>query len=357
MPVVAYNNHPSLERVAREGVDVISSERAKHQDIRELHIGFLNMMPDAAFLATERQFFRLTAAATNIVQIYIHPICCNGIIREQAISEHIEAYYQNFDDIKAKGLDAIIVTGANPKLADLTQEAYWQHATEIFQWAENNVCSVFFSCLASHAVIQAQYDLKREPLAEKLWGIYSHKVVDKGHPLVSNINTRFDMPHSRGNDVAEKQLLEKKLKILVNSREAGVAIATSKDGFRQIYCQGHPEYDTASILKEYQREIGRYEAGERKDYPPLPNGYVNAEAKEILTVFKEEFLAEKATAADFPGEVVLRYLDNTWRDTAKAIFSNWLGLVYRVTHVDRDKQFMEGINPQEPLAKWYTRSR
>lgn len=355
MPVVAHNNHPSLARVAREGVDVISSERAEHQDIRELHIGFLNMMPDAAFLATERQFFRLTAASTNIVQIYIHPIRCAGVTRNEEISAHIEQYYEHFESIKAAGLDAIIVTGANPQLADLTQEAYWQHATEIFQWAEQHVCSVFFSCLASHAVLQAQYGLHRTPLTEKLWGIYSHQVVDKYHPLVSNINTRFDMPHSRGNDLEEQRLLEQQLKILVNSSEAGVAIATSADGFRQIYCQGHPEYDTASILKEYQREISRYEQGNREDYPPLPYGYVAAEAREILMVFQEEFLAKKTTAADFPSNVILQYLDNTWRDTAKAIFSNWLGLVYRVTHVERDKQFMDGIDPKAPLAKWYTR--
>ncbi len=353
MPIVAYNDLPSLQRVAGEGFDILSQEAAKHQDIRELHIGFLNMMPDAAFMATERQFFRLTASATNIVQIYIHPIRCEGVQRSPEIEAHINAYYHDFDALKQEGLDALIVTGANPKFADLTREDYWQHATEIFQWAENNVTSVFFSCLASHAVLQAQYGLVRRPLPEKLWGVYSHRVVDSRHPLVSNINTRFDMPHSRGNELEPQRFLSKNLKLLVTGEEVGVAIATSSDGFRQIFCQGHPEYDTASLLKEYRREVGRFMDSERPDFPPLPVGYGCDEIANILADFERQVKAGKAELSDFPTQQIIERLDNTWRDTAKAIFSNWLALVYRVTHVERGKQFMDGIDPNNPIARWY----
>lgn len=359
MPIVAYNDLPSLKRIAGEGFDVLSQTDAKHQDIRELHIGFLNMMPDAAFLATERQFFRLTASATNIVQIFIHPIRCEGIVRNAEIEAHINQYYEDFETLKTKGLDALIVTGANPKFADLTQEDYWQHATEIFEWAENNVTSVFFSCLASHAVLQAQYRLLRQPLPQKLWGVYSHRVIDSKHPLVATINTRLDMPHSRGNDIAAEDFLNQNLKLLITGEDVGVAIATSHDGFRQIFCQGHPEYDTASLLKEYQREVGRFISGERTDYPPFPNGYgvSSAEVDNLLKHVESQVKSGQITAdnltQNFPQRDILNHLDNTWRDTAKAIFSNWLGLVYRVTHVERGKQFMDGIDPDNPIARWY----
>lgn len=353
MPIVAYNNHPSLQRVAGEGFDVISQQYAKHQDIRELHIGFYNMMPDAAFWATERQFFRLAAASTNIVQIYIHPIRCDGVQRDDEITAHIQQYYRDFETVKSEGLDALIVTGANPQFTDLTQEPYWQHATEVFEWAEKNVCSVFYSCLASHAVLQSQYELKRTTLDEKLWGVYSHRVIDEKHPLVNNVNTRFDMPHSRGNDIPQTKMIDKGLKILVTGEASGVAIATSADGFRQVFCQGHPEYDTASILKEYKREVARFVSKERSDYPPIPEGYLNLETQEILTVFQEQLLDNQVVLEDFPDAIVLQYLDNTWRDTAKAIFSNWLGLVYRVTNVDRHQQFMDGIDPSAPIRDWY----
>lgn len=352
MPIVAYNDHPSLLRVAAEGLDVISAERAAHQDIRELHIGFFNMMPDAAFMATERQFFRLVAASTSIVQIHLHPIKCAGMTRSPAISKHIDDYYHDFTDVAAAGLDALIVTGANPKLADLTQEEYWQHATELFDWADANVASVFFSCLASHAVLQAQYGLKRTPLADKLWGIYSHRVSEPRHPLVSNINSRFDMPHSRGNDVDAKRLGSKNLQVLVGGDNVGMAMAVSADGLKQVFCQGHPEYDTASLLKEYRREVQRFTESERSDYPPFPQNYLSAPAEQMLVQFKAELLAGKSSVADFPEQSLVTHLDNTWRDTAKAIFSNWIGLVYSTTSYQRQQQFMDGIDPNSPLGDW-----
>lgn len=353
MPIVAYNNHPSIERIAKEGQGVITQSAAKQQDIRGLHIGFLNMMPDAAFLATERQFFRLLAASTSVVQIYIHPIKCQGVKRNASISRHIDDYYRHFDAIRSEGLDAVIVTGANPELNDLTQEAYWQDASQIFQWAQQHVASIFCSCLSSHALLQLQYQLKRQALRAKLWGIYAHRVVEQKHPLVSNINTRFDMPHSRKNDISTDQLRSRGLNILITGETTGTALATSPDGFRQIFCQGHPEYDTASLLKEYKREVSRFLAKERADYPAFPANYLSDQCLiDLLEAFKFRVIANRDSIDNFPNAGI-GAIDNTWRDTAKSIFSNWVSLVYRLTHFDRKKQFMDGVDPEKPLASLY----
>ena len=59
MPLIAHTKLPSFDRIRREGREVLSAQRAQSQDIRELHIGILNMMPDAALQATERPFLRL----------------------------------------------------------------------------------------------------------------------------------------------------------------------------------------------------------------------------------------------------------------------------------------------------------
>ena len=56
MPLVAHNDLPSFERLRAEGRTVLKPERANTQEIREMHIGLLNMMPDKALEATERQF-------------------------------------------------------------------------------------------------------------------------------------------------------------------------------------------------------------------------------------------------------------------------------------------------------------
>lgn len=49
MPLVAHTNLPTFQRLREEGQTVLSEALASHHDIRELHIGFLNMMPDALF--------------------------------------------------------------------------------------------------------------------------------------------------------------------------------------------------------------------------------------------------------------------------------------------------------------------
>ena len=74
MPLVAHKKLPTYERLRAEGQRILSPERAQEQDIRGLHIGLLNMMPDAALAATERQFFRLVGSSNPISQFYIHPI-------------------------------------------------------------------------------------------------------------------------------------------------------------------------------------------------------------------------------------------------------------------------------------------
>ena len=44
MPLVANTKLPSFDRLRQEGETVIARDQAEHQDIRELHIGLLNMM-------------------------------------------------------------------------------------------------------------------------------------------------------------------------------------------------------------------------------------------------------------------------------------------------------------------------
>ena len=61
---------------------MLDVDRAVHQDIRELHLGLLNMMPDAALEATERQFLRLVGSCNRIVQFHVPPFHVRGVERE-----------------------------------------------------------------------------------------------------------------------------------------------------------------------------------------------------------------------------------------------------------------------------------
>ena len=191
-------------------------------------------------------------------------------------------YYEPFERIRRDGLDALIITGANVTGPDLSGEPFWEPLIEVMAWAWDNVSSTLCSCLATHAVLQFRYGKRRQPLGAKRWGVFPHRVVDRTHPLVNTVNTLFDVPHSRFNDISRGQLEEAGLHILAESERAGVHLAVSADGFRQVFFQGHPEYDTISLLKEYKREVGRFAAGERSDYPPFPECYFCLQSRAIL---------------------------------------------------------------------------
>jgi homoserine O-succinyltransferase len=348
MPLVANSPLPTFARLDTEGVTVVPLEAAERQDIRELHIGLLNMMPDSALEATERQFFRLIGEANQIAQFYLHPFTLPQIERGEEAAAHVARHYERFEDLREQGLDALIITGANVAGADLSAQNFWEPLIEVVSWAMEQVTSTLCSCLATHAVMQFRYGHQRRPLGFKRWGVFPHRVRLRRHPLVAGVNTRFDVPHSRFNEVPAAAFAASGLPVLADS-DGEVHLATSEDGLRLVFHQGHPEYDAVSLLKEYKREVGRWYDGERDDYPPFPDNYLGARARAILTEYAERLRAGRAGLADFPEDLVVPGLDNTWHDTAEAIMNNWIGKVYQVTSLDRRLPFRPNVDPDDPL--------
>lgn len=352
MPLVAHSKLPSFARLRDEGETVLGNNDALHQDIRELHIGLLNMMPDAALEATERQFFRLVGESNQIAQFYLHPFSIPNLSRSKEGQAHVDNYYETFDEIQKAGLDALIITGANVTGPDLASQAFWQPLIDVIDWAYDNVTSTLCSCLATHAVLEFRYHQKRRPLGFKRWGVFPHKVINRNHPLVAGVNTRFDVPHSRYNQIDEQQFEESGLHVLAESETAGVHLAVSEDQFRLVFFQGHPEYDAISLLKEYKREVILYFNHERDDYPPFPENYLSPQAQAILTEYRTEVTTAREAKQElptFPEKDLTPHIDNTWHDSAEAIINNWIGQVYQLTDIERNKPFKDGIDPANPL--------
>ncbi len=353
MPLIQNSELPTFDRLRSEGQEVLVPGRARQQDIRELHIGILNMMPDAALEATERQFMRLVGSCNRIAQFHVHLFSFPEIPRDEKSRAHIERYYEDFETLKQEGLDAVILSGANPALERIEDEPFWEPLMGVVDWARENTCSVMCSCLATHAVVQRLWGIQRYKLADKRWGVYSNHITQASHPLIANINTRFDAPHSHVYEVNAEQLAEKGLVPLAVSREADVHLAVSPDGLRFIFFQGHPEYDAVSLLKEYKREVVRYVEGIRSTWPPYPEHYFQVEARNLLEHYKhqvERARGDYSSLPPFPDDAVAGLVDNTWSDTGKAIINNWLGLVYQVADRTRGKVFMDGVDPEDPLG-------
>ena len=353
MPLVAHNGLPSFAKLRREGLRVLEPGLANQQDIREMHIGLLNMMPDAALDATERQFLRLIGESNPIAQFYVHPFTLDELPRAPSARAHIENYYDSFAQVKKQGLDALIITGANVIGADLAQEVFWNPLIEVAEWAHENVTSTLCSCLATHAVLHFRYGQQREKQGRKKWGVYRHRVMDSSHPLVADINSEFDVPHSRWNSVRSEQFETAGLRILVAGDDDCVHLATSPDGFRTVFFQGHPEYDTISLLKEYKRDVNLYIERKVEEYTPMPDNYFNLFDAAVMREYRarvDSALTSGEAIPEFPEKLVVDHLKNTWQDTASAVVGTWIGLIYQITNVDRRKPFMDGVDPDDPLG-------
>jgi homoserine O-succinyltransferase len=291
-----------------------------------VRIGLLNITPDAVLQATERQFMRMVADY-DAANVYVLPIGVATEHRSAAAQAHVQHYYESFSSLLETQLDALIVTGANPKSDTIEQEAFWEPMLQVIDWARDRDCSILFSCLAVHAVMQAYFDTHRTLLPEKRWGVYPHQVLDTTHPLAEGIADGWVAPHSHCYDISREQIESIGGRVLFHSDDAGVHLAVCGPEERFVLFQGHPEYEANSLLKEYKREVLRWFTGERPDYPPHPENYFPAECQARLETYRAQLENDKLAGlpqTEFPEPELAKFLGNDWLDSGKKAYHNWL---------------------------------
>jgi homoserine O-succinyltransferase len=130
--------------------------------------------------------------------------------------------------------------------------------------------------------------------------------------------------------VRESSLTACGYSVLTKSALAGVDLfAMRKKKSLFVHFQGHPEYGTRTLLKEYRRDIKRFLRQGRETYPTMPHGYFDEVAAKLLAEFKEAALAHpgEEQLAFFPETIVRDALQNTWESSATSIYTNWLQYV------------------------------
>ena len=292
-----------------------------------IRIGLFNNMPDAAIEATEQQFLTLLNGAAQDQWIHLQFFGLSGIPRTGR-GRDLTRNYGTVADLANTRLDGLIVTGTEPRAADLADEPYWKDLTRVVDWAERNTIATVWSCLASHAAVLYRDRIRRVPLGEKCFGVFDFDVV-ADHPMTVDLPSRLRVPHARFNGLSKESLLAAGYRVLTWSAEAGVDMFVHEGKSLSVFLQGHPEYDGRSLLNEYRRDVGRFLSRERDVLPPLPRRYFEEPAAKAMMEFRQRALAERcdATFAGFP-TVPERSLSNAaWFVTAVATYRNWLAFI------------------------------
>jgi homoserine O-succinyltransferase/O-acetyltransferase len=291
-----------------------------------IDIGVINNMPDAALMATERQLFDLLDAASGKLVVRLHFYTMDATPRSEWGRDYVRRYYHSTADLMGERLDGIIVTGTEPRAANLREEPYWPAFVQLVDWASNNTSSAVYSCLAVHGAVLYTDGVERHALPSKCIGVFAQtRAVN--HPLLHSIPLSFGIPHARWNEVREAELASCGYSVLTTSAEAGVdCFVKQQKKSLFIHFQGHPEYDTQSLLGEYRRDMGRYLRGENDVCPTIPRGYFSAEAEQTLTAFRQKALSDRCPEffASFPADQLAKNLRNNWRRPARRLYRNWL---------------------------------
>jgi homoserine O-succinyltransferase len=292
-----------------------------------LRIGLVNNMPDSALEATETQFTRLLEAASGTVSVQLRFSYLPEIERAPAALARLRGSYWPIDELLSGGLDALIVTGAEPVAPSLRQERYWQRFIEVLNWAESNTYSSVWSCLAAHAAVERLDAIARRRLPQKCCGVFEHDVMAQ-HPLMRDVSAPLHTPQSRWNELPLNALRAAGYTILSASADTGANIFARQHRSLLIFFQGHPEYEGPTLLKEYRRDIERFLAGQQAHYPTLPSGYFSHEAVATLEAFKERALSSPVNARpSFPYAAVVSCVQHSWRAAAVKIYRNWLAAI------------------------------
>jgi homoserine O-succinyltransferase len=146
------------------------------------------------------------------------------------------------------------------------------------------------------------------------------------HALFAGAPPSLHVPHSRWNGVSGSQLTAKGYQVLTRTSDGGVDTFVKQEAGLFVFFQGHPEYESETLLGEYRRDVARYLKGELEVYPSPASDYFDEAAERALREIQAKARASRHEKLLGEVSAVLKSvrIHNTWRRTAVLVYRNWL---------------------------------
>ena len=286
MPLVAHNALPTFDRLRRDGITVLSTERAAHQEIRELHVGLLNMMPDAALEATERQFYRLVGESNPIAQFYMHPFTLPTLPRGEAAQAHIAQYLRTLRRHPREGAGRAHHHRRQRQPPQPRRRAVLGAADrgDRLGLGPRHLDPVLVPRHPRGDAVPPRPDAGEAAAARSgaCSSIASPTAAIRWWPTSTPAST---CRIRAGTTSRARSSRRPGSRCWSKARRPACIWRSASDGLRTVFFQGHPEYDTVSLLKEYKRDLLLAAAGKLSAFPPFPERYFNRQAQALLAEF------------------------------------------------------------------------
>ena len=256
-------------------------------------------------IATETQLARLLG--TTPLQVDLTLVETSTYRGTNTASEHMDAFYRAWDEVRSERFDGFMVTGAPIETLEFQDVKYWPELQEIFDWTTTNVFSMFAICWGAQAALNHFNGVPKHLITEvpKRFGIFEHQNLAPSHPLMQGIADLFEIPVSRHteNHRADVEPIDG-LTVLAENETAGLGLLAD-DANRRFYMFNHLEYDSQTLREEYDRDV---KAGQTI---VLPQNY-------------------------FPNDDPAQTPPNKWRSHAHMLYGNWVNWVYQNTPFNLD---------------------
>ncbi|MFD1441738.1 homoserine O-acetyltransferase/O-succinyltransferase family protein [Lacticaseibacillus hegangensis] len=233
-----------------------------------LQLLVLNLMPNRA--QTEQQLAQVLAAGKRPVAL---TFCVPDTHHLRHNAAAVRRAYAGFHDIEDQHFDGLIITGAPLDRLAFQQVDFWPELHRILAWRKTHVTGSLFICWGAYAAGTIDGLFTGQPLTDKISGVYT--------------TGGLTMPQSRFFKIPLTSV--RRGQIITGSSALGATFI--KDlATNSWYLAGHLEYQTDTLLAEYQRDC-------RKDpTTPKPAHYFDQN----------------------------RQPQNTWRRDAARVYAGWL---------------------------------
>jgi homoserine O-succinyltransferase len=290
-----------------------------------IQIGIINNMPDSALESTERQFIELLAAVSGETQVRVSLFSLPQITRGDLVwhrcsqSTPISTASRTRDSTASSSQEWSqdpVLCGTSHTGTHLLTSSIGQSGTRRLHFGHVSPPMRSPCTVTASPGVRSQQNASASTSALK----QTDHLLPAGAPALAR------SPHSRWNEVPEDALVGAGYTILTRSPEIGVDMFVKHVRSLFVLLQAHPEYDSATLLREYRRDVGRFLRREREDYPALPRHYLDGPSERSLQAFRSRgrSMRDPKLLESISVDAIAERITNSWQASATRLYRNWL---------------------------------